>query len=63
MVFQRWGVSEVVEHLSSKCEALRSNPNTTKKKTKGREERREGRKGGKERKKERKSFLIEFYSP
>jgi hypothetical protein len=52
MVFQRWGVSKVVEHLSSKCEALSSNPNTTKKKTKGREERREGRKGGKERKKE-----------
>jgi hypothetical protein len=60
VVFQRWGVSEVVEHLSSKCEALSSNPNTTKEKNKrkgGKEGGKKGRKRKKERKKERNSFF------
>jgi hypothetical protein len=29
-----WGMAQVVDHLPSKCEALNSNPSTTKKKKK-----------------------------
>jgi hypothetical protein len=41
-------MTQVVEHLPSKCEALSSIPRTAKRRGKGRKERKEGGRGKKE---------------